>query len=104
MKKRLSYLLSAIFTIGALVITPAAMALINVGEINSQRAVLAADTTSDSSSTSSTGSSSNDTSKIESENKNIDDRIAKFKTEFKIALTATEKAGVKLHCVAAQTK
>src|SRR5689334_21528361 len=46
--------------------------------------------------------SSDDTSKIESDTPKSTDRLALFKTKFKINLTETEKTNLKLKCVGAQ--
>ena len=96
MKHRLRYAIAGLLTGGALVLTPAVSAMV----YNNSHAVLSDSTTT--TDTSSSSASTDDTAKIETNNKNVADRIAQFKTKFKIDLTTAEQSNLKLHCVAAQ--
>jgi len=95
MKRRLSYIFSTLVIAGAMILPTAALAQATEGSSGS--------TAPSQPSTGTTSDSSGDTTHIETENHTMEDRINKFKTNFKINLTADEMSRIKLKCVGAQT-
>jgi uncharacterized protein involved in exopolysaccharide biosynthesis len=91
MKRKISYIISSLLIAGSIIIPSVAVAH-------------AEDTTSGSSGSGSTTTttSTDDTTKVETENHTMEDRITKFKTDFKVKLATAEAARIKLKCVGAQ--
>jgi len=94
MKHRLRYLIAGSLLGATLLITPVALAMVSA---STNSGVVLSDSTA-----APTTTSSDDTAKIETEDHTMADRLAKFKTKFKIDLTVAEQANLKLHCSAAQ--
>ncbi len=96
MKRKLSYLISAFLITGSLVFAPTIVAAHGADDTTTSGS------TSNSTSASDTTDDSTKTAQVEKETHDIKERIAKFKANFKVKLTAFQAAALKQKCVGAQ--